>query len=285
MSNALVSMTMAEYLALYALSSGVAHTILSASPLHARFAQQNERTASSEMDIGTFAHAMLLEGGTSALVVVEADDWRTKAAKEQRDAARAEGKLPILAHKLSAVEAMVKAAQHYINTSDITGLWKDGKPEQTLIWTETHDAGEVPCKARFDWLGERYALHYKTTQASVNPRAFSRLVANSGYDFALMFYLRGLNTVLPDNEAQHFILAQEQVAPYACKLFDLTSARADVAERQVERAIGVWARCQASGNWPAYDGSVHSIDLTAWELAQAEEDILTDQELEHGIPL
>lgn len=280
MVQGIYQMTMQEYLALPALSSGVAHTLISASPLHARFEQQNERAANSAMDIGEYAHAMLLEGGHAGLVVIEADDWRTKAAKEQRDAARADGKLPILAHKLAAVEAMVDAAHGYIQESDIAEIFLDGKPEQTIVWQE----GDTWCKARFDWLGERYAMHYKTTQASVSPRSFSRLAANSGYDFALMFYLRGLGVVLPDNEANHVILAQEQSSPYACKLFDLTAARAGVSELLVSRAIVQWGRCQAENKWPSYDGTIHSIDVTPWELAQAEEDMLTDSELNGGIP-
>lgn len=280
------TMAMAEYLSLQALSSGVCHTLLTQSPAHAwsdsPWNPNRERDDSNTADLGSYAHAMLLEGAAN-FASVDAKDWRTKAAQEARYIARADGLIPILTHQIAEVETMVAVAQGYIAKSELAGLFDDGKPEQTLIWTETHDAGEVLCKARPDWLSERWMLHYKTT-TNVNPRAFSRLAGNMGYDMALMFYLRGLNEILPDNEVNHFILAQEQTAPYACKLFDLTAARADVAERQVERAIGVWARCLASGRFPAYDGSVHSIDLQPWELAQAEEDMLTDDELSSGIP-
>lgn len=270
---------MAEYLALPALSSGVAHTILSASPLHARFEQQNERVASSEMDIGTYAHAMLLEGGADALVVCPFDDWRKNEAKAMRDEARAGGKLPILQGKIAPVEAMVVAAHDYLDASEIAGVFKSGKPEQSIVWRD----GQTLCKARPDWLNDEIMLHYKTT-TNVNPRAFSRIASNMGYDVALMFYMRGLDAVLPDNNVQHYILAQETAAPYACKLFDLTAARAGVAEIQVERAIKTWQRCVDTGHFPAYDGSIHSIDLQPWELAQAEEDMLTDEELNAGIP-
>ena len=111
MKQGIHQLTMQEYLALDALSSGVAHTLLTESPAHARFAQMSERTASKEADIGTYAHAMLLEDGHSGLAIIEADDWRTKAAKESRDEARAQGRLPILARKVPEVEAMVKAAR------------------------------------------------------------------------------------------------------------------------------------------------------------------------------
>ncbi len=261
---------MAEYLALPALSSGVAHTLLSESPLHARFAQQTERAGSSEADIGTFAHAMLLEGGMDTLVVIDADDWRTKAAKEAREIARAEGKLPILRGKVEAVERMVDAAHAYLTDSALADVFKTGKAERTIVWQE----GEVWCKARPDWLSDTVLLHYKTTQASVAPRAFTRLATGAGYDLAMMFYVRGLNAVMPDNQVEHVLLAQEQSSPYACKLFDLSSAKCDIADRRVEQAIQTWGKCLAANVWPTYDGTIHTMDVTNWELAAAEEELL-----------
>lgn len=141
-------------------------------------------------------------------------------------------------------------------------------------------------------MNEKTLLHVKTTTGSVNPRAFSRVADGMGYDVAMMFYLRGMLAIEPDTVRDHYILAIEQEPPYACKLFDLSSAKADVAERKVERALNAWAACTKSGKWPAYDGSVHSIDLMPWELAQAEEDMQADEssrftaeELRGGIPL
>lgn len=267
------TISMEEYLAIPAFSSGLAHTILTASPRHAwtdSWLNPNLEPWNSEVaDIGTYAHACLLEGGTSALHMVDADDWRTKAAQGQRDQARAEGKLPILARKVSQVEAMVKAARAYIAASEIAGIFDSGKAEQTLIWSESMVACEVLCKARPDWLSETILLHYKTTKASVNPLSFSRTASNMGYDVAMMFYLRGLEAVKPDHEAQHFLLAQEQIEPFACKLFDLSAPLADVAAHKVSRAINAWASCMNSGKWPAYDGAIHSIELKPWDLQQA----------------
>lgn len=284
MKTGIYTLPMAEYLALPALSSGVAHTILAASPAHARHEMLNPNLPNDGMDTGTLAHACLLEGGTDKVRVFNPADfpnvngkgvatgWTNKAIREARDEARAHGEIPMLHDDYQAVRAMVHAALDFIAGSAIAGIFDSGKPEQTICWTETHDDGEVLCKSRPDWLNDKTLLHYKTS-TNANPRAFTRLVANMGYDFALAFYMRGLAAAMLDADVDHLILCQEVEAPYACKLFDLTRARADVAERQVERAIGVWARCQASGKWPMYDGTVHSIDLSAWELEQA---------IEHG---
>ena len=80
-------MSMSEYLSLDALSSGVCHTLLTESPYHARFKQENPGAPSSVSDMGIAIHDGLLEG-VDRIVAIDADDWRTKAAKEARDAAR-----------------------------------------------------------------------------------------------------------------------------------------------------------------------------------------------------
>lgn len=299
MNTGLHTMTMPEYIALQALSSGVCHKILSQSPLHAWFdSPWNPARADSPndaSDLGTCAHSVLLEGNEDKIAVINPIDyvgktggipkgWTNTAIREARDIARLDGKIPVLPEDMADIRAMVAAAKSYIAGSELAGVFDDGKPEQTIVWSEVAGGGQiVDCKTRPDWLNDKTLLHYKTS-TNANPRAFSRLVANMGYDFALAFYMRGLSAALPDAEVDHLILCQEVEAPYACKLFDLSSALAEVAERRVERAIGVWARCLASGKFPAYDGSVHSIELMPWELAQAEEDMLNDQELSGGIP-
>lgn len=305
MKQGIHALSMEAYLHLPALSAGVVNDLLTLSPAEAwhdsALNPARPDDHSKESDIGTVVHGILIEGDAKICVIDPAQyrskptkdnpdgnapaGWTNNAIREARDAARSNGLIPLLPWDAIACRAMVKAAQSYLADSDLAGCFDDGKPEQTLIWTETHDDGEVLCKARPDWLSERHLIHVKTTATNVNPRAFSRLAANLGYDISLMWYLRGLNAVLPDNEVGHFIFAQSQNPPHACKLFDLTSARADVAEKRIERAIGVWARCLARNEFPAYDGSVHSIDLTPWELAQAEEDMLTDEELSGGLVL
>ena len=80
------------------LTQSIAKVILDHSPLHAwhahprlnpRFVQDEEK----KFDIGNTAHALLIGRGKS-IAVIDADDWRTKAAKEAREAAAfAKGKI------------------------------------------------------------------------------------------------------------------------------------------------------------------------------------------------
>src|SRR4029077_4574623 len=93
------------------LSAGIVDLLIRESPLHAWHAHPKlnpdyQPQVDSRFDIGTAAHALLFEGMDNA-VIVEADDWRTKAARETGDAIRAAGKLPLLARHHAAVEEMV----------------------------------------------------------------------------------------------------------------------------------------------------------------------------------
>jgi hypothetical protein len=89
------------------LSSGIARTLLTHSPAHAWTAAPAAQPRlpieeKESFDIGSAAHALLLEG-EDRMVVLPYDDYRKKEAKEARDYARAEGKHPILEAKYPAV--------------------------------------------------------------------------------------------------------------------------------------------------------------------------------------
>ena len=74
------------------LSNSLIKVLLGQSPLHAwtKHPKLNpgfRQYESDKFDRGTAAHSMLLEGEDN-IVIVDAEDWRTKAAKEAREAAR-----------------------------------------------------------------------------------------------------------------------------------------------------------------------------------------------------
>ena len=265
---------MTEYLAIKALSSGLVHTLLSQSAMHAKSQQddpQDEPSAVSE--IGTAIHDVLLEG-RHRIAEVPFDDWRTKEAKAQRELARSEGRLPVLHHKVPQIEAAVAAARAFIATSELNGVFDSGKPEQTLVWKE----GDVLCKARPDWLtaDQSILLHVKTTAGSAQPESWIRnQLASCGYDTALAFYERGLvQTMAMENMkwggAQSVFLIIEQLPPYGCSLVSLDPAYMELAASKVERAIRTWAECQASGKYPAYPSRIAYATPKPWDLSEEE---------------
>lgn len=270
--NAPHKLTMAEYIDHRAVSSGMLHTLLAQSPYHAWFDSpfnpKRPREDSGTMDIGTYAHACLLEGGCTNLVVVEADDWRTKAAREARDNARATGRLPILAQKLPEVALMVERAQAYIAASEIRGVFDSGVAEQTILFEECG----VECKARPDWLtaDHRICLSYKTTAGSANPDAWIRNQLPS-YDLATVFYESAVLSLAPDADVRTVHLVQEQCEPYSCALVSLGPAFRELACRKFDMALKQWRDCAERGKWPAYPTRIAYAEPKPWQIAEVDE--------------
>lgn len=253
------------------LSAGIAHRLISRSPLHAwyehpRLNPAHEREEKDILDFGTAAHSLLLQG-LDVCEVIDAPDWRTKAARTARDSARKSGLIPLLSKdwdRMSALCAAVKTqtARHHARPLPL----RDGKPEQTLIWREENG---VWCRARIDYLiGDDVIDDLKTTGTSANPHewARNRLFAD-GKDIQHSFYLRGLKALTGLDGQWRFVVVEVK-PPFGMSVISLAPTAVELAEQKVERAIELWKRCIDSGEWPGYEQDVAFAELPAWEEAR-----------------
>jgi PDDEXK-like domain of unknown function (DUF3799) len=252
------------------LSSSIANVLLQQSPLHAWMAHPRmnpnfQRETDARADIGSVAHAIFLERDESKIVIVQANDWRTNAAKQARDDAHAQGKYAILEPKFVAVKKMVTHAEAYLNETELAGILESGAAERSVIWQE----GETWCKARPDLLSAdlRLCLDYKTTD-SANPEVFIRQIPRMGYDTQASWYSRGLAAL--GHQTEFILLAQEITEPYSCSLISLSNAYKEVARLKVERALSMWQRCMRDNRWPAYPTSICYAEPTNYQLADME---------------
>ncbi len=260
------------------LSNSIAKVLLDQSPKHAWMSHPKlnphyQSDEDSRFDLGSASHALLLEQSDANLVVIDAADWRTKAAKEARDAARAERKLPVLARHAAAIRKMVGAAQDFIAASPLRGVWQAGKPEQTVIW---QDEG-VSCRSRLDWLTDdrRLILDYKTTD-SANPEVFGRQIARMGYDLQAAFYSSGL--IANGCEEPRFVfLVQEIESPYACSLVELHSSYMEIAYAKYTRAVNLWRECVARNEWPAYSANITTALPPSWAMMKHETEMMGEE--------
>lgn len=249
------------------LSASIASIICSKSPAHARAAHPKlnpefVREEQERFDVGTAAHAILLEG-QAAVEVIDMPDWRTNAAKDARDAARADGKIPLLAKVMFEVDAMVAAAAVQLAEHGARPtLFTSGKPEQTLVWDEP---GGVVCRARLDWLHDDLAAidDLKTSSRSADPKVWERRLYDHGGDIQVAMYLRGLKS-LTGAEAQWRWVIIETSPPYALSVVEPGADVLAVGEAKVEYAIRRWRECLKSGVWPAYSPEVYRAELPAW---------------------
>lgn len=261
------------------LSSHIANILISQSPRHAAFAHPRlnpnyHAEESTDFDLGACAHAVLLEGEAN-IYPIEAPDWRTKAAKDARDQARAQGKTPILAHKLGSIRAMADAARLALAECEFGPIdLGTGVAEQVLIWQE----GDAWCRARPDWMraDRKLIIDYKSTAGCAEPSAWIRnQMGPMGFDLQAVHYLRG-NAM---TGADWIFLVQENYEPYECSFVGMSPAMLDIAQRKWDYAIALWKNCLQKNRWNGYSRQIAYADPTSWQLAEAEERELTFDEM------
>lgn len=255
------------------LSSSIAQILLRESPRkawssHPKLNPDFKPDTDQKFDLGSCAHAVFLEDKKDGIAVAEFDDWRTKAAREFRDAARATGRIPLLAKHFEAVNRMTSVAKAFVQESEVAEFWNapDAKSEVTAVWKE----GSVWLRARFDRFSQakQFIGDYKTTE-NVAPEAFSKQILRMGYHIQDAFYRRACrNLGLP--EVRFVFLAQSVEAPHECSLHGCDPALQQIADAEVDRAVQTWRVCLQTGRWPSYGGRIHWAMPTTYMITEHE---------------
>lgn len=250
------------------LSASIVQTLNEQSPAHAKTAHPRlnpnaKSDEGTELDLGAAGHALLFEG-QNRIVEVSANDWRTKVAQEARDTARAEGKHPILTHKVPALYAMVDAARRKWNEcDDLKGFrLENGKSEQTIIWQE--DGLWMRCKPDYMATNRRLIVDGKFTKTSAHPAAFCNQIERMGYDSRGSFYLRGNAATGGFPDAKYVYLIQEITPPYATAFIGLAPSMVALGDMKVAQAISTWRHCLQNDTWPDYGKSIAWAEAQGW---------------------
>lgn len=302
-----------------ALSNSIIKIIIEQSCLHAWAAhpQLNPNWAAEQeddeekFDIGTAAHALILEGvdkicEVDVIKLRQEEDarlnakppkkpykqnWATNIAKAARETVRDKGMIPLLPAETRAVRSMVKEAHKAIaGCSNLCGMTiEDFNPEKTLIWCEefVDEHGEVIeiwCKARIDLLckSNLIMLDLKSTGASAEPRASARRILDGmlGYIQAA-WYRRGLMAITKI-DAPFIFLNQEWNSPYACSLIKTPDDYLKLGEDKIRVAMAKWAKCISTNTWPAYDLHLYEPELKTYLLNQWYEQVNQEAEEEEN---
>lgn len=238
------------------LSSTGARILATRTPAEFRHEQQNGRPPKREFDFGHLVHRIILGAGAD-IVTIDAADWRTKAAKEQRDQAYAEGKTPVLEKDHRRAERVVEAFRDHPTAA---GLITNGTPEVSVYWSDAWSG--VACRGRIDWLRPDVAVDVKTTATS-SPAAFAKSVAEYGYHQQAAWYLDGLHACGWEGRDFVFVVVSTTppFLPFVVRLDDAAITRGrELNAKALER----YAECQLTGLWPGHGDTIHTISLPAW---------------------
>lgn len=263
------------------LSSSVAKAIIAQSPRHAWFKHPRLNKAlldeveepTPAMEAGTAAHKVIIGKGREIKEIV-ADNYRTKAAQEARDAARATGMVPILSHRMAGIRLQREAFFDQIQGTEVADLFNAGMGEVTGFW---EDLESVWCRMRIDWLpnkaregGHVSIVDVKTTAGSAAPEDWQQNAFNLGFDLQDAFYQRGIRELIPGvRSVQMFFVVLEQEPPNGLSIFKFGGQAYAEAEACVDMAVSLWSTCLGQNKWPGYQAATTFIDPPKWRSERA----------------
>lgn len=259
-----------EYHASPALSSTGARKLLPPScPALFQYERENSVGHKREFDFGHAAHMVVLGAGPD-LHVVDAGNYQTKAAREDRDAAYARGDVPLLPAEFDTVQAMAGALRQHPRAAELFA--EDGVAEQSLFWTDQETG--VQCRARLDYLTTNRIVDYKTT-TNVHPGHIAKAVDNFGYHQQDDWYLTGaieLDLVAPD--AEFLFVFQSKTPPYLVTVVELDDIAVKIGRERNRLALEIFRDCTETGVWPSYSDGIEVISLPAYAERRHYEGIL-----------
>ena len=254
-------------------STGARKLLPPSCPALYRHWADNPQPPRAHFDFGHAAHREVLGAGAE-VAVIDAPDWKTKAARDERDAARAAGLVPLLPPEYERVKAMAAALREHPIASVLFNH-AHGEPEQSLFWID--EPTGVWCRARVDFMphpgrGRRLVVpDYKSTD-SVAPDDIARSVYRYGYHIQDAFYSRGIRALgLADDVAFVFVF-QAKEPPYLVTVAEVDPTAKAIAGRLVDDALRTYAECTAAGHWPGFSDDVELISLPRWAERQYEQE-------------
>lgn len=255
------------------LSSGGARRLLPPScPAKFKHWLDNGDEANRACEFGNAAHLEALGIGTP-VAVIDCPDFRTRDAREQLAAARAEGLTPVKAEEWDRVQAMV-AALRADRTAGAFFEPGSGTAEQSLFWTDdefTDEGFALWRRARLDWVpswfypdGRLVIPDYKTC-TNADPVKLQKTLVDHGLDQQAAWYTDAAIALglAPAGVAFVFVF-QERTPPFV-----VTPLQADAVVLDRGRARNRWAMSlfkegRRTGRWPGFVEGVGVLELPRW---------------------
>ena len=230
-----------------------------------KWESENPSRPSAPLVLGTAAHSLILEDDTPGLSIVNAEDWRSKTAREAREAAYAEGTVPLLAKEFAVVEAMREAVMAHPHAARLL----TGHVAERSYFAEIDG---VPVKARLDALKGSTVVDLKTTSADLG--SIERTVASFGYHVQQAHYTDVIEACGQPVDDFVFIFVST-AAPHLVRVVRLEECAVDLGREQARHALAVWKHCTETDTWPGYTG-IDTLDLPAWVYAEQDNDIIKE---------
>jgi len=249
--------------------SGAKKLLAEGGPELYRYEREHPPEPSTEMELGTAAHKLVLGVGRE-LHEVKFDNYNKNDAKKDRDDARAAGKVPLLTHQMETVRAMAARLREHDWANNL--LTQGGQPEASAFWQDPDT--NLWWRCRWDRMPDPdprrrpILVDYKTTdKGGAGPKKFSKAIADFRYYLQAHVYTAGYNCMFAYGTGQlaaFALIAQERVAPYRVAVYELHPNALAKGHQDAARAMAIYRECTENGDWPGYEPDPQVIDLPYW---------------------
>lgn len=258
------------------LNASVAKVLIQKSPAHAVLAHPKltpslEDDSSKALDKGSVIHSLLLDCGKT-IAVVNADNWRTKAAQEERDAARMAGQIPMLLKDAESIQQSALAISRGIAEKDIH--LDAGQSEFMIHWKSQEG---VECRRSLDsWNYKAMQIIELKSIFSAHPDVCANQALRLGYDIEFAVSMDAITTLYPDyaGRVDFVFVFCELEAPYAVTALRPDGTFMHLGIQKWERAKLLWKNCLSTNAWPDYSQEIGQLSAPMWAVKDEMEEIL-----------
>jgi PDDEXK-like domain of unknown function (DUF3799) len=242
-------------------------------PAMFHYQRSHPRPNSATFDDGHAAHAVALGVG-APMRIIDADDFKTKAARAEREDAYTAGEIPVLAKTWTRIEGMAAALRDHDEAGPLFTPGA-GLAERTIVWWDEEFG--IWRRAMVDWLpgaepDERQIVVDYKTSVSAEPGAISKHIHNYGYHRQAAWYVDGVAAVVAPNDIEpaFVFVFQEKEPPYLITVVQIDSDALEWGRIQNRKAMSVYAKCVANDHWPSYTDKIISVGLPSYAKYQYE---------------
>lgn len=195
-------------------------------------------------DMGTVFHSYTLESTFGAVVELDYENYRTKAAQEERDEVISAGNIPMLAHELTVIKEMRESVMADYEARQII---ESAAQIEASVFGELNG---VPARCRPDIWGNGFLADLKSDK-DASREGFLKSVENYGYYQQDPFYADIVESVTGEKHAFKFIVC-ESSAPCRVAVYSITEYFRGLGRGMNRRATDLWQQCHESGIWPGH---------------------------------
>lgn len=225
-----------------------------------RFAYERDkgRPAKDAFDLGGVVHALVLKSGDERIRVIDAYDYRTKAAQDAKREARTAGLTPInRAEFLQATKIAGAVRRHSLASA----IFSEGRAEVSMFWIDPETG--VTVRARVDWLRDNAIVDLKTARYGAGTEdSFGSEAARFDYPVPAAVYSDGYE-LLTGRRVPFVTVTVETDPPYLVRVYQYTDEDLEVGRAKFRRALEEFAERESANNWTAL-AEIHTLSLPGW---------------------